>query len=86
MHCDPSLSFLGLLGAPDEVGFTVRRQSIPSRVTLFKKFFFRIYFWLLWSFVALLRLPLVSESGGYSLVVVPGLFTELASLVVGHRL
>ena len=44
MHCDPSLSFLGLLGARDEVGFTVRRQSIPSRVTLFKKFFFRIFF------------------------------------------
>ena len=45
-----------------------------------------IYFWLCWVFIAAWAFSLVAESGGYSLVVVHGLFIEMASLVVEHRL
>ena len=38
-----------------------------------------------WAFVVL-RLSLVAESGGYSLVAVHGLLIAVASLVVEHRL
>ena len=43
-------------------------------------------FWLPWVFVARCGLSLVVGSGGYSLVVVPGLHAVVASLVVGHGL
>ena len=40
-----------------------------------------VYFWLCWVFVAARGLSLVSESRGYSLVVVCGLLTGVISLV-----
>jgi len=40
-----------------------------------------IYFWLCWVFIAAWDFPLVSASGGYSLVAVCGLLIVLASLV-----
>ena len=43
-------------------------------------------YWLLWVFIAALRLTLVGNSGGYSLVVVCGLLIALASLVAEQGL
>lgn len=43
-------------------------------------------FWLLWVFVATLRLSLAAVSGGYSLAVVCGFLTVVASLVAERRL
>ena len=43
-----------------------------------------VYFRLCWVFVASRRLSLVVESRGYSLVVVFGLLTVVASLVAEH--
>ena len=43
-----------------------------------------IYLWLHWVFIAVHGLSLVSESGDYSLVVVPGLLISVTSLVE-HR-
>ena len=45
-----------------------------------------MYFWLCWVFTAAHGLSLVSESGGYSLIVVHGLLIMVASLVAEHRL
>ena len=42
---------------------------------------FSFFFWLLWVFVVARGLSLVAESGGYSLVVVCGLLTAVASSV-----
>ena len=56
---------------------------------LFLSIFFKelfIYFWLHWVFIATRGLSLVAASGGYSLVVVCGLFVAVASLVSEHRL
>ena len=44
---------------------------------------FVIYFWLCWVFTAVLRLSLVTVSGGCSLVVVHALLIAVASLVAG---
>ena len=43
--------------------------------------------WLCWVFIAACGLPLVATSGGYSLAVVHGLLTAVASLVAerGHK-
>ena len=48
-------------------------------------FFFKIYFWLRWVFVALRGLSLLAASGGYS-VAVRGLLIAVASLVAEHGL
>ena len=45
-----------------------------------------IYFWLCWVFVAARGLSPVGASGGYSLVAVHGLRTEIASLVAEYGL
>ena len=45
-----------------------------------------IYFWLCWVSTAVCGLSLVAKTGGYSLAVVWGLPTEVASLVVEHGL
>ena len=45
-----------------------------------------IYFWLPWVFIAVQGLSLVAKSGGYSLVVMQGLLSVVASLVAEHRL
>ena len=45
-----------------------------------------IYLWLCWVFVAAHGLSLVAASMGYSLVVVHGFLTEVASLVEEHGL
>ena len=47
---------------------------------------FRIYFWLCWVFIAVLRFSLVVASGGDSLVTIRGLLIAVASLVAEHRL
>ena len=47
---------------------------------------FFLYFWLLWVSVAVNRLPLVAESGGYRLVAVRGLLVVMAPLVAEHGL
>ena len=53
----------------------------------FKNFIlFIFYFWLNWVFIAARELCLGAASRGYSLVVVRGLLTAVASPVVGHRL
>ena len=49
-------------------------------------FSFFTYFWLHWVFVAAWGHPLVVPSGGHSVAAVPGLFTEVASLVAERRL
>ena len=45
-----------------------------------------IYFWLPWVFIAVQGLSLVAKSRGYSLVVMQGLLSVVASLVAEHRL
>ena len=45
-----------------------------------------MYLWLRWVFVAMSRLSLIADSGGYSLVGVHGLLIAAASLVVEYRL
>ena len=47
---------------------------------------FSIHFWLCWVLVIVCRLPLVAESGGYSLAVVLWFLTAVASLAVEHGL
>ena len=49
-------------------------------------FFFFNLFWLCWVFVAARRLSLVAASGGYCLVLLPGLLVAMASFVAEHRL
>ena len=49
-------------------------------------FFFLIYFWLSWVFVAARGLSLVAASGGLFFVAVHGVLTAVASLVVEHGL
>ena len=56
--------------------------SLPH--SLFKIVF--IYFWLCRVFIAMHGLSLVFLSGDYSLVVVYGLLTMVASIVVEHGL
>ena len=46
----------------------------------------RIYYGLGWVFIGTLRLSLVAESGGYSLVAMGGFLVEISSLVGEHRL
>ena len=41
------------------------------------KYFLLIYIWLCWAFIAVPALPLVTASGGYSVVVVGGLLVAL---------
>ena len=48
--------------------------------------YFLVYFWLCWVLVAAHRLSLVVVSKGYSLVVVHGLLSAVASLVAEHGL
>ena len=66
-------------------------SSFPVSPGLLKNcFFFNfenvfIYFCLHWVFVATLRLSLVTESSGSSIVAVCGLLVVVASLVVGSR-
>ena len=45
-----------------------------------------IYFWLCWVFIAEPELSLVAASQGYSLVVVCGFLTVVASLGAEHKL
>ena len=45
-----------------------------------------LFIWLHWVLIAVLGLSLVAGSGGYSLAVVCGLLTAVASLVADHRL
>ena len=45
-----------------------------------------LFIWLCWVLIAVLGLSLVAGSGGYSLAVVCGLLTAVASLVADHRL
>ena len=53
-------------------------------------FFFNIYlsicFWLHWAFIAAHGLSRVAMTGGYSLVLAPGLLTAVTSLVLEHSL
>ena len=49
-------------------------------------YFGLFYFWLSWVFTAAHKLPLVAESGGYSLAAVHGLLIVVASLVAEHGL
>ena len=49
-------------------------------------FFFFLYFWLCWVFVAARRLSLVSASWGLLFVAVRGLLIAVASLVAQHGL
>ena len=60
--------------------------SIFLIMVYFCLFIYLFYFWLHWVFVAGCGLSLVSQSGGYSLVMVPGLPVAAASLAVEHRL
>ena len=46
-----------------------------------RNFYFLIFFWLCWVFIAVLRLSVVVVSRDYSLVVVHGLLVVVASLV-----
>ena len=52
----------------------------------FQFFFFIIYFWLHWVFIAARRLSLVAASGGYSSLRGCGFLIAVASLVAEHRL
>ena len=49
-------------------------------------FFFLIYFWLRWVFIAARGLSLVAASGGLLFLVVRRLLIAMASLVAEHRL
>ena len=49
-------------------------------------FYFIIYFWLRWVFVAARRLPLVAESGGYSSLRCAGFSLRWLVFVVEHGL
>ena len=55
-------------------------------LSLLKKFHLFTCLWLHWVLVAVLWLSLIAASRGYSLVVVHGLLTAVASLVVEHGL
>ena len=55
-----------------------------SRISFF--FFLLFNFWLCWVFVAASKISLVATSRDYSPVVVHGLLTVLASLVLEHGL
>ena len=57
---------------------------MPGTVNKFFKNLF--YFWLHWVFVAMSRLSPAVASGGYFLVVVPGLLFVVAFLVAEHKL
>ena len=54
--------------------------------SLFLKIILFIYFWAVLGLCGCTVFSLVAASGGYSLVGVLGLLTEVASLVVEHRL
>ena len=72
---------VGLLGQHLRAvsAFTTRVRPIS--------FFFSIYFWLFWVFLAALRLPLVAASGGLvSSCGVHGLLIAMAALVAKHGL
>ena len=55
-------------------------------ILFFLIFMYLFYFWLHWVFVAAQGLSLVELSGGYSLAVVCGLLTAVASFVEEHGL
>ena len=55
--------------------------EVFSYYFFFIKFIYLFYFWLCWVFIAVHGFSLVVASGGYSLVVMPGLLIVLASLV-----
>ena len=77
VFCVFLLSYTTLLGVSPSPNFF-----------FFQFYFFKmfIYFWLCWAFIATRGLSLVAVSGAYSLVVVLGLLTAVASLVVEHGL
>ena len=92
-----SQSFLlsSCAGLPRPTPYPVLGETFPSLVSsssqksaILVDFVFKnlLNFWLCWVFVALCGLSLVAGSRGYSLVVVWGLLTVVASLVVEHRL
>ena len=71
--------------------FTFHSDQLKGRdlttLHIFKnKLCLSIYFWLHWVFISVLRLFLVAECKGSSLVVVHGLLTVVASPVAKHRL
>ena len=60
-----------------------------SKMEVRQAFFFSIksiYYCLGWVFIGALRLSLVAEIGGYSLVAMGGFLVEVSSLVGEHRL
>ena len=60
---------------------TVQKHQFFGTHYYFKQFYLFTYFWLLWVFVAACRPCLVAESRSYSMVAVPMLLFEVASLV-----
>ena len=60
---------------------TVQKHQFFGTHYYFKQFYLFTYFWLLWVFVAACRPCLVAESRSYSVVAVPMLLFEVASLV-----
>ena len=72
------------------LGLNILPLLLPCAFTIFHGlriiliFFVFIYFWFHWVFVAAHGLSLVVAGRGYSLVVVCGPFTAVASLVAEH--
>ena len=74
---------------PEDRGPEFTPASCSTKGTAFfsfYKFILFIYFWPHWVFVAAHGLSLVAASGGLLFVVVHGLLTVVAFLVVEHRL
>ena len=68
-----------------------RKSLKPETMSCFVYFFLNFYYlftylWLCWVFTLTHMLSLVVKSGGYSLVVVQGLLTAVASLDAQHGL
>ena len=75
------------LGTQDLLSFcssSLQGVTLVLRPLFFILKFYLLLFWLHWVFIAVHGLSLVSVSRGYSLVVVCGLVSAIASPVVEH--